>query len=78
MAADKELAPLLTSRELAAFLRVSPATVNDWRRRGRRKRMGAGPEFIKLGRAPNGLIRYHPDAVKAFLEGKPWRGKKAK
>jgi len=49
----------LTPYELAAFLRVSRDTLQDWRDRGQ------GPAFLKLGRH---TIRYPWPGVVAYLK----------
>jgi hypothetical protein len=52
---------LMTTRELADFLRVSPATLKWWRLKRHRR----GPRFLRLSR---GTVRYHPADVKVWLE----------
>lgn len=49
---------LLTSRELARFLKVDDRTPESWRMRG------VGPKYIRVG----GLPRYRPSDVQAYLE----------
>lgn len=51
---------LLTEREAAEFLAVSPATLNAWRTRRQ------GPRYIKLGRA----VRYQQADLAAWLESR--------
>lgn len=48
---------LLTSREVSEALKVTEATLADWRYRGR------GPRFVKLGR----LVRYRTEDVHQWL-----------
>ena len=52
------LTPLLTTAELAAYLKKPVDTVRDWRYQG------TGPAYIKVGQA----VRYRQDAVEAWLE----------
>ncbi|MEI7606820.1 MAG: helix-turn-helix domain-containing protein [Rhodospirillaceae bacterium] len=49
---------LLTTREVAAVLRVNPGSVERWRR------TGAGPPFRRLS---GGAIRYSINDVNAFI-----------
>jgi hypothetical protein len=51
--------PLLTEREAARFLSISPTTLTSWRSLGR-----YGLAFIKVGRK----IRYEPSALRDFIE----------
>ncbi|MFG1204407.1 helix-turn-helix domain-containing protein [Xanthobacter aminoxidans] len=48
---------LMSDREAAAFLKMSPVTLNTWRCRGR------GPKYVKLG----GRVFYRPDDLEAFI-----------
>ena len=48
---------LLTTNEAAAYLKVSPRTLDNWRS------LGAGPEFIKVG----ALVRYREADIEAYL-----------
>lgn len=57
---QKEVPRLLTTREAARALRVSPSTLRDWRVRGR----GCGLRFVKVGRG----VRYTPADIREFLE----------
>lgn len=50
------MSDMLTEKEVAAQLKVSPATVRRWRRSGKLP-------FVKLGR----LVRFFPAAVEAFV-----------
>ncbi|MDP3383075.1 MAG: helix-turn-helix domain-containing protein [Phenylobacterium sp.] len=49
---------LLKTVEAAAFLGVSPRTLEDWRLRG------GGPRFRKMRRA----VRYHPADLISFAD----------
>lgn len=51
------VSPLLDSREVAAYLKVSESTLSRWR--ADRK----GPPFLRVG----GITRYRLDAVEAWL-----------
>lgn len=51
---------LLTDVEVARLLGVAVQTVRNWRGKAE------GPAFIKLG---GRMIRYEPDAVRAFVAG---------
>lgn len=53
------LSPLMDSREVAAYLKVSESTLSRWRS------AGTGPPFIKLG----GISRYRLDAIDTWLCG---------
>ena len=46
-----------TERDAAAYLNVSPRTLQAWRLRG------GGPEFVKLGAS----VRYDRDALDRFI-----------
>jgi predicted DNA-binding transcriptional regulator AlpA len=61
---ERRESSLLTTFDLAAFLRVSPWTVRGWRKRGR------GPRFFRLS---DRTVRYSLSHVKAFLEGRSCR-----
>jgi hypothetical protein len=49
---------LFDTKQAAAFLNVSPRTLEDWRWRG------GGPLFRKLGQR---LVRYSRDDLSAFI-----------
>jgi predicted DNA-binding transcriptional regulator AlpA len=49
---------LLTSREVAALLRVSQSTLSRWRERG------DGPAWVNLG----GLPRYELDEIRSWVK----------
>ena len=49
------VSPLMDSREIAAYLKVSESTLSRWRSAGQ------GPPFLRLG----GIARYRIDAVDA-------------
>ncbi len=51
------VSPLMDSREIAAYLKVSESTLSRWRSAGQ------GPPFLRLG----GIARYRVDAVDAWL-----------
>lgn len=51
----------LTTREAAAWLKVTPWLMNDWRRRG------VGPTYFRLG---DRLIRYRKVDLAAWLQGR--------
>lgn len=51
--------PLMDSREIAAYLKVSESTLSRWRSAGQ------GPPFLRLG----GIARYRLAAVDAWLAG---------
>jgi predicted DNA-binding transcriptional regulator AlpA len=53
------VSPLMDSREIAAYLKVSESTLSRWRSAGQ------GPPFLKLG----GIPRYRIDVVDAWLAG---------
>lgn len=48
---------LLSERDVAALLAVTPAAVEAWRRKG------TGPEWIRVGR----LVRYRRSAIETFI-----------
>lgn len=51
------VSPLLDSREVAAYLKVSEATLSRWRTDKK------GPPFLRMG----GITRYRVDDVEAWL-----------
>lgn len=51
------VSPLMGSREVAAYLKVSESTLSRWRSAGQ------GPPFLRLG----GIARYRVEAVDAWL-----------
>jgi hypothetical protein len=53
------VSPLMDSREIAAYLKVSESTLSRWRSADQ------GPPFLRLG----GIARYRIDAVDAWLAG---------
>jgi len=57
-----DLPSLLSTREAARALRISPATLAVWRVRGR----GCGLRFLKLGRS----VRYAASDIQKFLESR--------
>jgi phage terminase Nu1 subunit (DNA packaging protein) len=52
--------PYMTTKEFAALVRKSPATVRGWRHRG------IGPRGTKLGKE----VLYHRDTVSEWLQAK--------
>ena len=59
-----EFDPLLTTRQAADFLGVSPATLEYWRSR----RPGQGPPYFRLGaRRPGSPIRYSLGTLRRYL-----------
>ncbi|MBJ6751354.1 helix-turn-helix domain-containing protein [Geomonas anaerohicana] len=50
----------LTTPEAAAYLKVKPATLEQWRWNGR------GPRFAKIGRS----VRYRMSDLDAFLDAR--------
>lgn len=53
------VSPLMDSREIAAYLKVSESTLSRWRSAGQ------GPPFLRL----DGIARYRINAVDAWLAG---------
>lgn len=51
---------LLTTKEAAAMLKMSPRTLEHWRE------IGGGPPFLKVGRA----VRYEHHAIGGYLAGR--------
>ncbi|NOC91929.1 AlpA family transcriptional regulator [Ruegeria sp. HKCCD6604] len=51
---------LLTTKQAARLLRLSPQTLEKWRTQG------VGPNFVKLG---NKSVRYCSHAIEAFIDG---------
>lgn len=51
------VSPLMNSREVAAYLRVSESTLSRWRTEHK------GPPHLRVG----GIARYRHDAVRAWL-----------
>jgi excisionase family DNA binding protein len=56
-----EIEELLTSREVAALLKVEPDTLRKWRQQGR------GPRVVSDGQR---YVRYRPSDVRAYLEAR--------
>ncbi len=52
--------PLLSSREFAGRVGVTPETVRRWVRNGR---------VLSWGKTPTGQLRFHPDQVRELLQG---------
>jgi hypothetical protein len=56
---------LLTTRETAALLAITAATLKDWRHSGR------GPRYVKfLGRRRKGPVRYRALDVQQWIESR--------
>lgn len=53
------VSPLMHSREVAAYLKVSESTLSRW------SSAGTGPPFLRLG----GIARYRLDALDRWLDG---------
>lgn len=51
----------LTPKEAAIYLRVAPATMEDWRREKR------GPRYYKMGASKKALIVYHRVDLDAWM-----------
>lgn len=51
----------LTAEDLAKTWQIAVGTVSNWRT------LKKGPEFVRIG----GLVRYSPEAVKAWVEKQP-------
>jgi len=51
---------LLTTREAAAYLKIQPATMEQFRWYGR------GPRFVKIGRS----VRYRQNDLDAYLDAR--------
>jgi predicted DNA-binding transcriptional regulator AlpA len=56
--ATASVSPLLDSREVASYLKVSESTLSRWRS------AETGPPFIKLG----GIARYRLEAINEWLQ----------
>ncbi len=56
--ATAPVSPLLDSREVASYLKVSESTLSRWRS------AETGPPFIKLG----GIARYRLEAINQWLQ----------
>ena len=54
------IASLLTTKQAAAMLKMSPRTLEHWRE------IGGGPPFLKVGRA----VRYDHQAIGGYLAGR--------
>lgn len=50
---------MLNTREAAAYLRLRPQTLHEWRSRG------VGPRYTKLGRA----VRYRTEWLEDYING---------
>lgn len=63
------LPPMLTTRELAAFLRVDEGLLAKWRSQG------VGPAYVKMTPGRGGAVRYHRADVRTFLTANRRAGK---
>jgi len=54
--------PMLTTTEAAAFLRLSPRTLERFRVEG------TGPRYLKAGAGKRARVLYDPGELKAWLE----------
>lgn len=54
---------LLTNKEAAAYVRVSPRTLEKWRL------LGMGPRWHKTGPSRSSTVLYKQSALRAWLEG---------
>lgn len=61
MPRTKGLSRLLSPKELADILGVTPATLERWRV------SGDGPKFVKLGNRAHSPVRYRVEDVQAFI-----------
>jgi hypothetical protein len=52
---------LLTTEEIAARLRIAPATAVWWRSQKQ------GPAWVRLGRGKRAPIRYRPEALEDYI-----------
>ena len=59
ISATNLVSPLLDSREVANYLKVSESTLSRWRTERK------GPPFVRLG----GIARYRLDSVDHWLSG---------
>jgi predicted DNA-binding transcriptional regulator AlpA len=59
---------VLSERELARRLAVSPSTVSSWRKRG------TGPVYWKLGRGSRAVVRYSIGDVHHWLDERRRQG----
>ncbi len=59
----REVSPLLTNTEAAAYLNVAPRTLEKWRV------AGTGPRYCYMGR----LVRYRRAVLAAFIEAQERR-----
>lgn len=55
---ESKLDVLMTEKEVAALICITPRALQNWRLRG------GGPEYIKIGR----LVRYQRRDVEAFIQ----------
>lgn len=60
---DQDKKPLLTTVEAAAFLRLSPRTLERFRVEG------TGPRFLKAGAGKRARVLYDPTELEAWITG---------
>ena len=62
--AATDIDDLLTTKEAAAFCRLSPITLEMWRPKGK------GPPFVKLGDGPGAAVRYRHSQLIAWVDAR--------
>ena len=55
------MSSLISSKQAAKLLGISPKTLKSWRSAGK------GPRFLKLGSAPQAAVRYDRAEIEAWL-----------
>jgi len=53
---------LLTTREAARFLGLTPKTLTKWRW------LGSGPKYIRLGDSPGARVAYRVEDLEVWIE----------
>lgn len=71
MSQTVDLDDLITNKEAAALLKIKPNTLEIWRHQGR------GPEYLKLGDAPNAVVRYLRSEVVKWAAEQTYRSTSA-
>ena len=61
---DTIVSDVLTTHELAAFLKVTASCVISWRSKG------IGPVYFKLGNDPQSPVRYRRSEVEGWLKSR--------